>query len=248
MNVALLVVICLLVVWILWREFSRQEREDELELAEVDDPAGREILTPEQEASKPHVAIVTDAPEMALEDAIEKAKSIITAHHYDQKLLHLYLKVKHYGFFARHSDVEQRWNIGVQNISAETKETEIGYYKVKMDFVTFFLDKDMITLGFASHRVSHPDHYKVFEVIQYGLNNKLVMTLEYENEVAETHHVHADHSHFRFTNVEEFHNNDYALSVLDRLEEMIDRHNQRQIEHHHERHDENYRGKFSFKH
>lgn len=85
--------------------------------------------------------MVTDAPDMGLDDAVEKAKAIIAAGDYDQKLLHLYLKLKHYGFFIRHSEGEQRWNIGVQNISVETKEADIGYYKLKMDFVTFLLIK-----------------------------------------------------------------------------------------------------------
>jgi hypothetical protein len=106
----------------------------------------------------------------------------------------------------------------------------------------------LISIGFATHRVSHPDHYKVFELIQYIYNNRLIMTLEYENEIAEAHHHRADHGHFCFTTAEEFHRDDEALAMLTHMAQMIAEHNQRQSGRHHEHHDESYRGKFSFKH
>jgi hypothetical protein len=252
LNLGLLGVICLLMVWIIWRELKKQQHEDSFDLIELDDPAGQEILTPHHlsaaEKALGHVVVVTDAPAMALDEAKEKAKAIVLARGFDEKLLHIFAKVKHYGFFVRHNDGEQRWNIGVQNISAESKETDIGHYKVKMDFVTFFIDKDMISIGFASHRVAQPDRYKVYEVIQYLFNNKLIMTLEYENDIAEMNMGHRDHSHYHFTEVEEFHHDHTALDMIDQLALMIERHNQRQAERHVERHDENYRGKFSFRH
>lgn len=106
----------------------------------------------------------------------------------------------------------------------------------------------MVTIGFASQRVAEAAHYKVYEILHYALNGQHIMTLAFENEIAEHHHMRADHTHFRFTTVEEFHNDADALAVLDQLDLLVLRHSLRMSEHHYERHDDSYRGKFSFTH
>jgi hypothetical protein len=173
----------------------------------------------------------------------EKAFNYVKEKRWDYLLLHTFLAVKHYPYWSKRDDFATNWNIGLDDVSSETKLLACGYKKKETEFVRARFDNIVFETGGFSDSTSMPDgELFVTFACSLILDKKPVLTIYYNQKNTEAYSA----KDYDMMSVEELHVDPRIDELLLGVEKLIKEHaklvNRREAE----RRNQQYEGKFSF--
>ena len=175
-----------------------------------------------------------------VEKATAKAMELVRAGQLEKRLWRLFHTVKHYGAWSKRGDFEERWNIGLRNITATTEEIDFGWKKEEFDIVHFDAFDLRISVGGKRIYSETPDGDYAYWCILYRADGSNSLLAQYGDA--------DDLPDYcpNMTGVEEFHYDKTAFEVLERLNQLIDEYKEKCDRRDAEERKNRYAGKFTF--
>lgn len=180
---------------------------------------------------------------MDVKEAKQRALRLMREKGMDLTLIKTYQAIKHYPSWAERDDFNEKWNIGLGDISGEEVTLEVGYLKDCCRLTVAEIDGVKFKIGgFAKFDVMPDGSSLDMEAVALYVDGKCVIAALYSRNGVDA----ILPSDFRLSSVEEFHQSAVAEQVLQSVSNLIDRWQAKKKVASHESDVAKYEGKFSF--
>ena len=174
--------------------------------------------------------------------AKDKALKILKSENIGRNLDTVYDAVQHYPSWSIRDDFNEKWNIGVSDISSSKENASItSYSQAEINFTNFRVFDTAVSIGGVLKYHSYPDNTSsTSQHVLFKVNGVLVLNLEYTGDD------NLIYERFHLTDVEEFHNDGRAFELLSKIVTLIDDKKKRDRLKEEEEKEAAYKGKITF--
>lgn len=180
---------------------------------------------------------------MDIQQAKQKAESILKQDGIDNLLVKLFLAVKYYPFWVTRDDFDTKLNFGVTSIHSLPDSMSIGYQQKDVPMMIGEFEGMKFKVGGDSYHSSCPDDNTRYQIIRFGFGEDLKTVVEAEFSLADDPCIPSDYS---LSGVEEFHYSEDWIDFLKSTSQAIDTHKENQERARLQEQNEKYAGKFNF--
>jgi hypothetical protein len=174
----------------------------------------------------------------------EKAKKYVKEKRWDYLLVNAYLETKHFTSWSRRHDFEEKWNIGLTNISSEIRTLECGYKKNENnEFLVANLNNIKFKIGGLRDTTYMPDGdaYTTLSIVLL-IDEKVVLSFRYSVDADDPFSA----RDYGIVSVEELHSAPEISELLEGIEKAVDEKNDRDELKRKQEENNSYEGKFTF--
>jgi hypothetical protein len=174
----------------------------------------------------------------------EKAKQYVKEKRWDYLLVNAYLETKHFIYWSRRHDFEEKWNIGLTNISSEIRTLECGYKKNENnEFLVANFNNIKFKIGGLRDTTYMPDGdaYTTLSIVLL-IDEKVVLSARYSEDADDPLRA----RDYGIVSVEELHSIPEISELLEGIARAVDEKNERDELKRKKEEDNSYDGKFTF--
>lgn len=173
----------------------------------------------------------------------EKAKKYVLENRWDYLLVHAYLNTQYFSSWSKEDEFEEKWNIGLKNISSEERLLECGYLKETTNFLVASYNDINFKLGGYKKYSSMPDG-DTFATLSISLliEEKVALSIRYSETTFDAYRA----EDYRLIDVEEMHSSILKNKLLEGIETEIEMQKTREELRRKQEENDSYKGKFTF--